>query len=109
MIEEIQESIPPGQDLLDNDKMDSLVNPILFNRGQKADSFYLILSGKVSVCSGKEGFLVELTQFKYMGVECMLNDDYVPDFSAKVMGKTRLLKITKENYRSMMSHIKNMY
>ena len=36
-----------------------LVNPILYTRGVPSQDFYLILSGKVVVCSGNEGFMVE--------------------------------------------------
>jgi hypothetical protein len=46
-------------DVLNNEEMDNLVNPILYVRGVPCDSFYLILSGKVMICSGNEGFLVE--------------------------------------------------
>ena len=46
-------------DVLNNEEMDDLVNPILFVRGVQTDSFYLILSGKVMICSGNEGFLLE--------------------------------------------------
>ena len=87
--------------------MDDLINPILFVRGVRSETFYLILSGKVMVCSGNEGFLVELTQFKFMGVDCLLNENYVPDFSAKVQGNARLLKITRTNYMNYMNHINN--
>jgi len=34
-------------------------NPVLYVRGMQSDSFYLILSGKVMICTGNEGFLVE--------------------------------------------------
>ena len=46
-------------DVLNNEEMDNLVNPILYVRGVPSDSFYLILSGKVMICSGNEGFLLE--------------------------------------------------
>jgi CRP-like cAMP-binding protein len=34
-------------------------NPILFTRGLPSSDFYLVLSGKVTVCSGNEGFMIE--------------------------------------------------
>jgi hypothetical protein len=46
-------------DVLNNEEMDDLVNPIIFVRGVPTDSFYMILSGKVMICSGNEGFLLE--------------------------------------------------
>jgi hypothetical protein len=96
-----------NQDILDNEELDDMINPILFVRGVKNECFYLILSGKVMVCSGNEGFLLEQGAFNFMGVECLGNDHYVPDFSAKIIGKTKLLKITREDYRKCLTHIKN--
>jgi hypothetical protein len=45
-----------------------MINPILYVRGVKSDAFYLILTGKVMICSGNEGFLLELNPFNYMGI-----------------------------------------
>ena len=42
-----------------------------------------------------------------MGVDCLSNDAYVPDFSAKIIGKTKLLKINRQEYRKAISHIGN--
>ena len=85
-----------------------LTNPVLYVRGTRSDSFYLILSGKVMICTGNEGFMVEQGAFNYMGVDCLTNDNYVPDFSAKVIGRAKLLKITREDYRKSLSHINNI-
>jgi len=60
-------------------------NPVLYTRGLSADAFYLILSGKVMVCSGNEGFMIAQSSFNYMGVEALSKQDYKPDFSAKVI------------------------
>lgn len=59
------------------------------------------------VCSGNEGFYVELGNFNYMGSECLTNDNYIPDFSAKVIGNAKLLQISREDYRQAITHIKN--
>jgi len=48
-------------------KVERELNPILFARGVPTDEFYLILSGKVCVCSGNEGFFVEMSTFDYLG------------------------------------------
>ena len=98
MIEEIGAGLKQGEDLLNNDKMDRMVNPVLYIRGCKSDSFYLILSGKVMICSGNEGFLLEQGAFNYMGADSLSQQEYVPDFSAKIVGRTKLLKITREDY-----------
>ena len=82
-----------------------MFNPILFTRGIESDSFYLILSGKVSVCSGNEGFMITQSAFNYLGAESLSRDDYRPDFSAKVMESARILRITRTKYRKAISSI----
>ena len=47
-----------GDKLISDNQDGHVFNPILFTRGIESDSFYLILSGKVSVCSGNEGFMI---------------------------------------------------
>jgi hypothetical protein len=37
------------------------------------------------VCSGQEAFLVELGAFNYLGADALLQSEYKPDFSAKVI------------------------
>ena len=85
------------------------VTPILYIRNVPSSDFYLILQGTVVVCSGQEGFMVELGPFNFLGVEALLQEDYKPDFSAKVINKARLLKITREEYVSNVSSIKNIH
>ena len=98
----------PDTDLLANENLDDMINPILYMRGVPTDSFYLILTGKVMICSGIEGFFLEQGAFNYMGVECLTNDNYVPDFSAKIIGKAKLLKIKREDYKRSMININNL-
>ncbi len=71
--------------LLEEEDNHQVFNPILYTRGVESDAFYLILSGKVMVCSGNEGFMITQTAFNTLGAEALTNDDYVPDFSAKVI------------------------
>lgn len=59
------------------------------------------------VCSGQEGFLVQLGAFNYLGADALLQSDYVPDFSAKVINYAKLLKIKRIDYMSTISHIIN--
>lgn len=96
-----------NEDLLENEELNNLINPVLYVRGVPSDNFYLILTGKVMICSGNEGFLLEQQPFNYMGTECLTNDNYVPDFSAKVIGKAKLLKISREEYRRSLAHVNN--
>jgi metal transporter CNNM len=75
--------------------LDKAINPIIYTRGVPSDSFYLVLQGKVAICSGSEGFMIEQGAFTYMGIQCLTQDNYVPDFSAKVIGEAKLLRISK--------------
>jgi hypothetical protein len=93
------------EDLLQREELDDMINPIIFIRGVKNDCFYLILSGKVMICSGNEGFFLEQGAFNFMGVDCLTNDAYVPDFSAKIIGKAKLLKINRTDYRKCLTHV----
>ncbi len=89
----------------ENDGHDAehIFNPILFTRGIESDCFYLILSGKVTVCSGNEGFMINQSAFNYLGADALTRDDYKPDFSAKVIDQARILKITRQSYRLAIS------
>ena len=57
--DEMMNNLNKHEDILNNEDVDNLINPILYVRGVPADSFYLILSGKVMICSGNEGFMLE--------------------------------------------------
>jgi hypothetical protein len=43
-----------------------------------------------------------------MGIEAITNDNYTPDFSAKIIGNAKLLKITRADYRKKLADVKNM-
>lgn len=89
----------------DEYRAQKIFNPILYTRAVDSDTFYLILSGKVNVCSGNEGFMITQGAFNFLGAEALVRDDYKPDFSAKVIGKARLLRITRLQYRKAISSI----
>jgi hypothetical protein len=57
------------------------------------------------VCSGQEGFMIEQSAFNYLGESSLIEDNYTPDFSAKVINQARLLKISRVNYRKIISSI----
>jgi len=94
-------------DLLENEELNDLINPVIYVRGVATDSFYLILTGRVMICSGNEGFFLEQGAFNFMGVEAITNDNYIPDFSAKIIGKAKLLKISRADYRKKLADIQN--
>lgn len=74
------------------------INPIMYVRNVPSKNFYLILSGIVAICSGQEGFMVELGPFNCLGVDALLDIDYKPDFSAKALNSVRVLRITRDDY-----------
>ena len=80
----------------------------IYHANQPSDEFYLIIKGKVLVCSGKEGFYLELSSFNVIGVDALTNDRYTPDFSAKAIEKTRLLRVKRGEYRKALMSGKNI-
>ena len=96
------------QELADRDPVelpDYIFNPVLITRGVESNVFLLILSGKVEVVSGNEGFMIVQSAFDSMGAEAMVRDDYIPDFSAKVMERARILRIKRADYRMAISSL----
>ena len=86
------------------DDLKSELNPILYVRNVPSDSFYLILQGNVVVCSGQEGFMVKLGPFNYLGIDAITNSNneaYLPDFSAKVINKARLIRIRRSTFQKI--------
>lgn len=52
---------------MDEEAQLNVFNPILYTRGVSSDAFHLILSGKVNVCSGNDGFMITQSSFNYLG------------------------------------------
>lgn len=52
--------------------------------------------------------MIAHTSFNYIGEEALLNNDYKPDFSAKVVGQARLLRITREQYLKALASLAQM-
>ncbi len=54
--------------------------------------------------SGKDGFVVTLSTFNYIGAEALVNDNYLPDFNARVSKFARLIKIKAIDYKKAISN-----
>jgi len=69
----------------------------LYRRGKPSQACTLIISGKLEVFAGKEGFRSELGPFSLIGADALLSDEgYVPDFTASVFSdKLRCLQVTR--------------
>jgi len=72
------------------------------------DKFYFIVRGKVAVCAGSEGFIVDRGEFSHLGQDALTHDDFIPDYSAKVIGAAVLLKISRLEYRQAISQVENV-
>lgn len=93
------EILSEGDDLLtNNDELDSLMNPILYHRGIRSEYFFLIISGRVAICSGADGFMVEKGTFEFIGEQCLTDPEYIPDYSCKVLGNSKILRISRDDY-----------
>lgn len=80
------------------EELDDYRTPLLFEKGIPSQIFYMVLSGKVGIKSGKDEFYSEVGSFGMLGSRGLFVDGYVPDFSAEVIGECRLLRITRELY-----------
>jgi len=63
-----------------------------------SDEFYLILQGKVVLCSGNDGFLVDMGPYYHIGADALTVENFKPDFSAKVVSQAKLLRVTRDDY-----------
>ncbi len=75
----------------------------LFKRGAQADTCFMILAGKAGVVSGEEEFYSEVGNFGVLGWRAISQEKYIPDFSAKVIGESRLLRISRDLYKKVFS------
>lgn len=84
--------------LTDNQELDNLMNPVIYHRGIRSEYFYLIITGHVCICSGNEGFIAEKGPFEFLGVQCLENPQYLPDFSCKILNNAKLLRVSRQDY-----------
>jgi hypothetical protein len=70
--------------------------------------FTLILLGKVVVESGHDGFISHLSTFSHFGLDCLTNENYIPDFTAKVDKYARVLRINRVDYLKARTSINNL-
>ncbi len=64
--------------------------------------------GKVVVESGHDGFISHLSTFSHFGLDCLTNENYIPDFTAKVNTYARILKIKRVDYLKARTSIYNL-
>lgn len=89
-------------------EIDIEIPSVLVTRGKVSDDFYLVLQGKVQVESGVENFIVQLSTFSYFGLDSLLTDSYMPDFTAQVTNYARILKMKRIEYLKAVSCMDNI-
>ncbi|CDW89146.1 UNKNOWN [Stylonychia lemnae] len=90
-----------SQDLQQDDSQ------FLYRRGVASEDFILLLQGKVQVQSGLDQFQVTLSTFNYFGLDALITDNYIPDYTARVSKYARIIRISRINYRKAISDVKN--
>ncbi len=50
---------------------------------------------------------MQLSTFSYFGLDSLINDHYVPDFTAKVSGYARVLKLKRIDYMKAIASFDN--
>merc|ERR1719502_124534 len=73
----------------------------LYQAGEVANAFTLILKGKILVTVGKDGFRSEMGPWSVLGSDALLEkkDSYRPDYSAYIYtDHVKIINITRDNY-----------
>eukprot|EP00743_Colponemidia_sp_Colp-15_P004222 GILK01004555.1.p1 GENE.GILK01004555.1~~GILK01004555.1.p1 ORF type:complete len:597 (+),score=107.48 GILK01004555.1:35-1825(+) len=80
----------------------------LYQRGKPETLFTLILSGRVEIAAGQEGFLSEAGPWTTLGTQTLLSENYTPDFTAKVVYAVRYLRISRQDYLNATRGLKSI-
>ncbi|KAH3756082.1 Ancient conserved domain protein 2 [Pelomyxa schiedti] len=70
----------------------------LYKRGVANSWFSVIMEGRVSIKSGKEGFSSESGPFTIMGLDALKTDLWIPDFSVRIKTSLTVVRLNKEMY-----------
>ena len=76
---------------------------LLYMAGQPSDRFALVLQGQVRIFAGSEDFESELGPWSYIGQNALVKEGYVPDFRAYTCGGSRVLTITRADYKAALA------
>merc|ERR1712087_297072 len=86
---------------------------LLYQRDKKTKYFTLLLDGKCEIYAGRQGFRCELTRWSYLCPDALDHIvegyrhnkpllDFVPDFTAKVIENSRVLRIKLDDFRACL-------
>jgi len=94
---------------------------VLYNKGLQSEFFTFILDGKAEVFSGRQKFKTEVSRFTLLFPEILTKaqedyalgfelSDIVPDFSARVIQNSRILRISRNNFlKCLRGKLKNYH
>lgn len=82
---------------------------LLYTKGSESEFFTFILDGKVEVFCGKQNFRSEVSRYTLLFQELFTKaqvdfekgfelSDFVPDFTARVIQSSRILRIPRNNF-----------
>jgi len=92
---------------------------LLYSKGVQSEFFTIILDGKAEVYSGRQKFRSEVSRFTILCPELLYRtqQDYknglelsafVPDFTARVIENSRILRISRENFvKCLLGKLRN--
>lgn len=70
----------------------------IYQRDVPSSFFTLILNGKIEVISGTDEFKSENGPWSFLGVRALTDPEFCPDFSARVLSNTRILRISRNDF-----------
>jgi metal transporter CNNM len=92
---------------------------LLYNKGVQTEFFTMILDGKAEVFSGRQKFRTEVSRFTILCPELLSQTQrdhkeglefsaFVPDFTARVIQNSRVLRIPRENFlKCLLGKLRN--
>eukprot|EP00899_Mesostigma_viride_P005796 jgi/Mesvir1/15217/Mv06447-RA.1 len=81
----------------------------VYDKGRPVDLFTLVISGKITVLAGAEGFESELGPWSCIANRALGPDVYIPDFSAIAYGACRLLQVAQLDHAEVTRRLRQAH
>lgn len=79
---------------------DKVISSTIYKRGVETQDAFLVISGRVEITAGDDGFLSEAGPWTLLGMKALTDEHYVPDFTARVSERpSRILCMPRRLYR----------
>lgn len=99
----VESSMANGHKDIGEDKAPSSIT--IYKRGVATQDAYLVISGRVEITAGDDGFLSEAGPWTLLAMKALTDDLYAPDFTARVSERpARILCIPRRLYRRMVRY-----